>query len=63
MASFQPDLLRIYWWGKYNIYNIYIYIYAAYIFIKFLVGVLYKKMFLWYSSACVLKFHKSRAFS
>lgn len=57
IVSFQPDLLRIYWWGKYNIY-----IYAAYIFIKFLVGVLYKKMFLWYSSACVLKFYTSRAF-
>lgn len=36
ITSSQPDLLKIYWWGKYNIY-------AAYIFIKFLVGVLYKK--------------------
>ena len=38
-------------------------IYAAYIFIKFLVGVLYKKILFWFSSACVLKFYKSRAFS
>lgn len=48
ITSSQPDLLKIYWWGKYNIY-------AAYIFVKFLVGVLYKKMFLWFSSACVLQ--------
>lgn len=46
--------------GKYNIYNIYIY--AAYIFIKFLVGVLYKEMFLWYSSALFYSFTKAELF-